>query len=177
MFGESDLLPGLVLDRFGDVVVGQIATAGMERFKETIEAAVRAVVQPACLFWKNDSAARELEHLPHSAYAAFGEAPQTMSVLESGLSFSAPLAHGQKTGWFYDQTCQPRAAGALPAARRAGAGRVLLCGRLGGHGTAPGCAARLLRRLLAGGARVRRRQRAAQRRAAARRCGRMLSRR
>jgi 23S rRNA (cytosine1962-C5)-methyltransferase len=104
VFGESDLLPGLVLDRYGDLVVGQIATAGMEALKDDIEAAVRKVVNPSGLFWKNDSAARELEQLPQVAEAAFGEVPAEVDVVESGLSFSAPLADGQKTGWFYDQS-------------------------------------------------------------------------
>jgi len=103
VFGESDLLPGLVLDRYGDVVVGQIATAGMEALKPDLEAAVRQVVDPRGLFWKNDSAARELEHLPRAAQVAFGEVPAEIEVVESGLSFVAPLASGQKTGWFYDQ--------------------------------------------------------------------------
>jgi 23S rRNA (cytosine1962-C5)-methyltransferase len=104
VFGESDLLPGLVLDRYGEVVVGQIATAGMEGLKDAIAAAVRAVVDPAVLFWKNDSAARELEHLPQLTEAAFGTVPDTVAVEEGALSFSAPLASGQKTGWFYDQS-------------------------------------------------------------------------
>jgi 23S rRNA (cytosine1962-C5)-methyltransferase len=104
VFGESDLLPGLVLDRYGDVVVGQIATAGMEALRADIEAAVRNVVRPQALFWKNDSAARELEQLPRVAEAAFGEVPAEVAVVESGLSFSAPLVDGQKTGWFYDQS-------------------------------------------------------------------------
>jgi 23S rRNA (cytosine1962-C5)-methyltransferase len=104
VFGESDLLPGLVLDRYGDLVVGQIATAGMELLREVIEAAVRRVVAPRALFWKNDSAARELEHLPQVAEAAFGEVPQETRVEEGGLVFAAPLAAGQKTGWFYDQS-------------------------------------------------------------------------
>src|ERR1700743_306115 len=64
VFGESDGLPGLVLDRYGDVVVGQIATAGMEARKADVEGAVRDVINPAALFWKNDSGARDLEHLP-----------------------------------------------------------------------------------------------------------------
>ena len=72
VFGESDLLPGLVLDRYGDVVVGQIATAAMESLKEPLAAAVRAVLNPAALYWKNDSAARELEQLPRVSEAAFG---------------------------------------------------------------------------------------------------------
>ncbi|HYL70968.1 MAG TPA: class I SAM-dependent rRNA methyltransferase, partial [Candidatus Dormibacteraeota bacterium] len=104
VFGESDQLPGLVLDRYGEVIVGQIATAGMEALKDATTAAVRSVLDPAVLFWKNDSAARELEHLPQYAAAAFGEVPETVEVIEAGLSFSAPLAQGQKTGWFYDQS-------------------------------------------------------------------------
>jgi 23S rRNA (cytosine1962-C5)-methyltransferase len=104
VFGESDLLPGLVLDRYGDTVVGQIATAGMEALKQQIESAVVRVVSPRTLFWKNDSGARELEQLPRVAAAAFGDIPPQVEVVESGLSFSAPLAGGQKTGWFYDQT-------------------------------------------------------------------------
>ena len=104
VFGESDALPGLVLDRYGDVVVGQIATAGMEALKEEVEAAVRAVLGPAGLYWKNDTAARDLEQLPQEARLAFGAVPEELTVMESGLGFRAPLAHGQKTGWFYDQT-------------------------------------------------------------------------
>ena len=104
VFGESDGLPGLVLDRSGDIVVGQIATAGMEALKADVEAAVREVLNPRVLVWKNDSGARDLEHLPHGVEAAFGEIPDEIEVYESGLRFMAPLRAGQKTGWFYDQT-------------------------------------------------------------------------
>ena len=104
VFGESDLLPGLVLDRYGDLIVGQIATVGMEGLRGDIEAAVRKVVAPAAFFWKNDSGARELEQLPHYAQGAFGEVPEEITVSEAGLKFVAPLRAGQKTGWFFDQT-------------------------------------------------------------------------
>jgi 23S rRNA (cytosine1962-C5)-methyltransferase len=104
VFGESDQLPGLVLDRYGDLIVGQIATAGMEALKGEVEAAVRKVVNPRGLFWKNDSGARELENLPRVAEVAFGEVPAEVEVVEGALSFAAPLAEGQKTGWFYDQS-------------------------------------------------------------------------
>jgi 23S rRNA (cytosine1962-C5)-methyltransferase len=104
LFGESDQLPGLVLDRYGDLIVGQIATAGMEALKGEVEAAVRKVVNPRGLFWKNDSGARELENLPRVAEVAFGEVPAEVEVVEGALSFAAPLAEGQKTGWFYDQS-------------------------------------------------------------------------
>ncbi len=104
VFGESDQLPGLVLDRYGDVLVGQLATAGMEALKTDIEAVIREVLRPAGLFWKNDSGARDLEHLAQSTAVAFGTVPEQVEVVESGLRFTAPLAAGQKTGWFYDQT-------------------------------------------------------------------------
>jgi 23S rRNA (cytosine1962-C5)-methyltransferase len=104
LFGESDQLPGLVLDRYGELIVGQIATAGMEKLKDEVTAAVRRVLNPAALFWKNDSAARDLEHLPRLAEAAFGDVPAEVTVVEGGLTFTAPLVGGQKTGWFYDQS-------------------------------------------------------------------------
>ena len=104
VFGESDLLPGLVLDRYGDIVVGQIATAGMEALKDVVTAAVRRVAEPATLYWKNDSNARDLEHLEKESGAAFGTVPEALAVQESGLTFAVPLVAGQKTGWFFDQT-------------------------------------------------------------------------
>jgi 23S rRNA (cytosine1962-C5)-methyltransferase len=76
----------------------------MEALKADVEAAVREVLNPAALFWKNDSGARDLEHLPLTTEVAFGEVPEEIEVFESGLRFTAPLAAGQKTGWFYDQT-------------------------------------------------------------------------
>jgi 23S rRNA (cytosine1962-C5)-methyltransferase len=104
VFGESDGLPGLVLDRYGDILVGQIATRGMEALKKDVEEAVRAVLAPKGLFWKNDSGARALEQLDLTAEVAFGEVPDEVEVHEGGLRFVAPLRAGQKTGWFYDQT-------------------------------------------------------------------------
>ena len=103
VFGESDGLPGLVLDRYGEIVVGQIATAGMEALRSEIEAAVVAVLDPRVLVWKNDGAARELEQLPRQVLTAIGRFPEELQVLESGLNFTVPLASAQKTGWFYDQ--------------------------------------------------------------------------
>jgi 23S rRNA (cytosine1962-C5)-methyltransferase len=104
VFGESDGLPGLVLDRYGDTLVGQIATRGMEALKKDVEDAVRSVLSPTGLFWKNDSGARDLEQLEARAETAFGEVPDEIEVIEAGLRFTAPLRSGQKTGWFYDQT-------------------------------------------------------------------------
>jgi 23S rRNA (cytosine1962-C5)-methyltransferase len=104
VFGESDALPGLVLDRFGDVIVGQIATLGMEVLKGDVESAVAEVIAPKVLYWKNDGGARDLEQLPKQLLTAIGKAPEELQVEEGPLKFSVPLAGAQKTGWFYDQT-------------------------------------------------------------------------
>lgn len=128
VFGESDGLPGLVLDRFGDVLIGQIATVGMEALRATLEAVVREQLAPAGFYWKNDSGARALEALPRTAETAFGTVPEQLTVYEAGLRFSAPLATGQKTGWFYDQ----RANRARLARYLAPGARVLdVCGYVG----------------------------------------------
>ena len=119
VFGESDGLPGLVLDRYGEVIVGQIATRGMEALRKDVEDVVRSVLAPRGMYWKNDSGARELEQLDSVAEVAFGEVPADLDVIEAGLRFAAPLAHGQKTGWFYDQTAnRARLARYLPAGAR-----------------------------------------------------------
>jgi 23S rRNA (cytosine1962-C5)-methyltransferase len=119
IFGESDALPGLVLDRFDDVIVGQIATAGMEALRPAVEAAVRKVLRPRLLYWKNDSGGRELEQLPSFSGPAYGESVAELRVREAGVDFIAPLAEGQKTGWFYDQTANRALLGRfLPAGAR-----------------------------------------------------------
>ncbi|CAG0939669.1 Ribosomal RNA large subunit methyltransferase I [Gammaproteobacteria bacterium] len=107
--GEGDALPGLVLDRYGDVVVGQAGTAGMEAMKADVVAAVRKVLAPRLFVWKNDSAARELESLASCVEAEGGEVPAEVLVEENGVRFHVPLAEGQKTGWFFDQAANRRA--------------------------------------------------------------------
>lgn len=102
-YGDSDGLPGLVLDRYDDVVVAQVTTAGMERLKGEIAAALQKVLRPRALLFRNDSAARELEGLPAYVEPAFGEVPDTVTVEEDGARFTVRPATGQKTGWFYDQ--------------------------------------------------------------------------
>ena len=107
VFGESDGLPGLVLDRYGDIVVAQSGTAGIDRLRSDIEAAVNKVIHAKTIVWKNDSGARELEGLEKTAGVwdadTWTAAPAEIIVREQGVEFVAPLADGQKTGWFYDQ--------------------------------------------------------------------------
>ena len=102
-FGESDGLPGLVVDRYGDVLVAQITTAGMERMKADVVAALEKVLKPAAILFRNDVGIRELEGLPLYTEVALGQPPPAVEVLEHGLRFQAPIEGGQKTGWFFDQ--------------------------------------------------------------------------
>lgn len=103
VFGESDGLPGLVLDRFADVIVGQTTTAGMERLKPQVVEAVRKVLDPRVMIWKNDAGARAQEALPIEVEVAFGTVDGPLRVEEGGLAFELDALGGQKTGWFYDQ--------------------------------------------------------------------------
>lgn len=103
LYGESDGVPGLTLDRFGDLVVAQATTAGIERLKPQIEAAVKKVLNPRAMIWKNDAGIRAMEQLPSYADIAFGEVPAPVVVREGGLEFALDPIGGQKTGWFYDQ--------------------------------------------------------------------------
>lgn len=103
VFGESDGLPGLVIDRYGSTLVGQIATAGMEALRPAIEAAVAEVIAPENLVWRNTGSARKLENLPNYVEAGIGAVPEQIETREDGLRFHIDLNHAQKTGWFYDQ--------------------------------------------------------------------------
>jgi len=108
-YGESDGLPGLVVDRYGSQCVVQIGTAGMELLKPFIQEALLQVLKSDALLFKNDSSARELEGLPNYIEAAKGQFEGPGLVIEDGLKFSVPLAQGQKTGWFFDQAANRRA--------------------------------------------------------------------
>ena len=102
IFGEGDFLPGLVIDRFGDICVIQITTAGMESLKELILEALRQELSPKTVIWRNDSGARAAENLEPYVAVALGDAPEFIMLEENGVRFKAPLLTGQKTAWFYD---------------------------------------------------------------------------
>jgi 23S rRNA (cytosine1962-C5)-methyltransferase len=109
VYGESDGLPGLVVDRYGTSCVAQIGTAGMEQLKPQILEALSQVVRCEAVLFKNDSAAREMEGLPSYVETVKGTFDKPAWVIEDGLEFQAPLADGQKTGWFFDQAANRRA--------------------------------------------------------------------
>jgi 23S rRNA (cytosine1962-C5)-methyltransferase len=102
VFGEGDYLPGLVVDRFGDVVVAQVTTAGMERVRSAVLEGLREVVAPGAVLLRNDAGPRALEGLDSSVEVGFGEVPEHARILENGAHFDVPVRTGQKTGWFYD---------------------------------------------------------------------------
>lgn len=102
VFGESDGLPGLVVDRYGDVLVVQMATAGMDALKPLVIEALQKLLQPRGILLRNDGSARAVEGLD-SAVESIGEVPETVQLIEAGVRFEAPIRNGQKTGWFYDQ--------------------------------------------------------------------------
>jgi len=118
VYGESDLLPGLVIDRYGDTCVVQVGTAGMERMRDMVLQALEQVVGPRAVLWKNDSPARQLEGLPLYVEAARGDVPESIEVEEGDVRFRILLAAGQKTGWFFDQTANRAAAARLAAGAR-----------------------------------------------------------
>jgi 23S rRNA (cytosine1962-C5)-methyltransferase len=109
VYGESDGLPGLVVDRYGTSCVVQIGTAGMEQLKPQILEALIQVAKCEAVLFKNDSSAREMEGLPCYVEAVKGSFDAPALVIEDGLKFRAPLVEGQKTGWFFDQAANRRA--------------------------------------------------------------------
>lgn len=103
VFGESDGLPGIVIDRFGDHYVMQINTAGMEVKKDLLITALQAAIPGIqSILLKNDSSTRKQEGLDNYVSAGFGTPPAYALLEENQVSFHAPLEQGQKTGWFYD---------------------------------------------------------------------------
>ena len=102
VFGESDGLPGLVIDRFGQVLSVQITTAGIEQRKDMLLAALIEMLQPDAIVLKNDNSQRQLEGLDMESVIAYGELPDPLIIEENGAKFKIDILQGQKTGWFYD---------------------------------------------------------------------------
>ncbi|MEQ9335189.1 class I SAM-dependent rRNA methyltransferase [Thalassobaculum sp.] len=99
---EADGLPGLVVDRFGDLVVVQANTAGIERLEPMLVEALTTVLGPAAIVLRNDTSVRGLEGLPAEVRLATGTLPKDPTVSEGGGLFPLDPLGGQKTGWFFD---------------------------------------------------------------------------
>ncbi len=102
VYGDSDMLPGVVVDRFGDYLVVQLNNAGIERFREGLVAALIAQFRPRGILLRGDSRSRREQGLAEGAEVVHGEVPERVVLEENGVQFMAPVHQGQKTGWFYD---------------------------------------------------------------------------
>jgi 23S rRNA (cytosine1962-C5)-methyltransferase len=133
---ESDGLPGLVVDRFGDVFSVQISTAGMEACKDLVIQILENLYHPQAIVFKNDLIGREIEGLDRYEEVVYGDLPEQVEIVENQTKFVVPVLTGQKTGWFYDH----RDARAQLAKMVKGKRVLDLFSYLGGWGVAAACA-------------------------------------
>ncbi|MFE5319945.1 class I SAM-dependent rRNA methyltransferase [Paenibacillus sp. NPDC056579] len=103
VYGEADFLPGLIVDRFEDVLVVQLLTLGMDRAREAIVSALAEVICPAGIYERSDVSVRQLEGLEQRTGLLYGECPQHVRITENGLLLDIDIMQGQKTGYFFDQ--------------------------------------------------------------------------
>ncbi len=116
--GESDGLPGLVVDRYDDVLVAQLLSAGAERWRETLLDALAALTGCAAVYERSDAQVRKLEGLaPRAGFARGNRDAARCPILEYGLNFRVDVAGGQKTGFFLDQRENRQRIRALAAGR------------------------------------------------------------
>jgi len=109
IYSESDFLPGLVVDKFADVLVLQSLSLGIERLKDMICDLLMEIVQPAGIWERSDVPVRRLEGLEQTTGLLRGEVPDEVEMVENGIRFLVDVKRGQKTGFFLDQK-QNRAA-------------------------------------------------------------------
>lgn len=101
---ESDGMPGLIVDRYGDIAVVQVNTAGMEALYPHVETALKALLQPKAIVLRSDASAREMEGLEPKTGLVMGALDDAgVTIEENGARFAVDVKDGQKTGWFYDQ--------------------------------------------------------------------------
>jgi 23S rRNA (cytosine1962-C5)-methyltransferase len=100
--GEGDGLPGLIVDRYGEICVVQVNAAGMERLLPELLAALDALVAPKAVLLRNEGPQRALEGLETATEWVKGGGGSSFEVVENRVTFHADLAGGQKTGWFFD---------------------------------------------------------------------------
>ncbi|MFF2016747.1 class I SAM-dependent rRNA methyltransferase [Paenibacillus sp. NPDC058177] len=103
VYGEADFLPGLIVDRFGDVLVVQLLTLGMDKRRAEIVEALVQVMAPRGIYERSDVSVRELEGLEQVTGLLYGECPRHVTVTENGLKLIVDIVEGQKTGYFFDQ--------------------------------------------------------------------------
>jgi 23S rRNA (cytosine1962-C5)-methyltransferase len=118
VYGDSDGLPGLIVDRYGDVLVVQIGTAGMELLQEMLIELLVELLAPSGVLLRNDASVREMEQLPLYTRVAWGEVPEFIELRENGVRFQVCPQGGQKTGWFFDHRVSRQRVAALASGQR-----------------------------------------------------------
>ena len=103
VFGESDGLPGLTVDKFADCLSFQIVSRGMERWKDDIVAILAELFQPQGIYERDDVAVREKEGLPQIKECVYGTVPEEIEIREHDARMLVSIENGQKTGHFLDQ--------------------------------------------------------------------------
>ena len=103
IYGEADRLPGVIADRFGDVIVLQVLALGMEKYTQVIADALVKCENPKCLLLNNDDAIRRKEGMECFTKVLHGELPEETIIHENGIKLSVDVKGGQKTGYFLDQ--------------------------------------------------------------------------
>lgn len=118
IFGEGDLLPGLVVDKFEDYLVVQFLTMGMEVNRDLIISLLIELCRPKGIVERSDLSVRHLENLPERSGCIYGECPDSVMIRDNGLNFRVDLLEGQKTGYFLDQSANRGALAGYTAGRR-----------------------------------------------------------
>lgn len=103
VYGEADFLPGLIVDRFGDILVVQLLTLGMDLCRNEIVEALVNVMQPQGIYERSDVSIREMEGLEQVKGPLYGNPERHVTVTENGLKIKVDIWQGQKTGYFFDQ--------------------------------------------------------------------------
>ncbi len=103
VFAEADDLPAFICDRYGDYLVVELLSLGMDRRKDTIVGALVKLFSPKGIYLRGDAPVRRKEGLPLENCVLYGEVPDSILVTENGLRMSVDVKNGQKTGYFLDQ--------------------------------------------------------------------------
>jgi len=101
--GESDRLPGVIADRYGNVVVMQLLSAGADRWRDTIAGALLATTGARCVYERSDAEVRTLEGLAPRNGVVSGVLPRAVTLFEGGITYGVDVVRGQKTGFYLDQ--------------------------------------------------------------------------